>query len=220
MLELGFGFGYLCLYVDHVAKGYGILVGAYHEGGGGAVFLAYCSDALEVCHLHDGFTVGTGQLRVDNLQGEFFFWCNVLLRTDGTYTADNLLDILNIVYKGLLIFFGCIELQTLTHDALAILALVECLPEGFGDERHEGVEHLQQGVEEAEGGIVGLAVDRLCLAVDVCWLHHLEIPAGELIPEELVYCHECIGDAVLGEVVVELGIGFLQLSLEPCDCQF
>ena len=72
---------------------------------------------------------------------------------------------------------GSGQLQTVAHDRLALLAVVEVLPELLGDERHEGVEHLQQDLEELEGLVVGCAVDGLCFTVDIGGLHHLEVPA-------------------------------------------
>ena len=69
------------------------------------------------------------------------------------------------------------EFQTVTHDALTILAIIEVLPEFLSDKRHEGMQHLQQDLEELEGLVISCLVDRLCLTVDVGGLHHLQIPA-------------------------------------------
>ena len=92
------------------------------------------------------------------------------------------------------------------------------LPQFFGDKRHKGVEHLEQGFEEADGGLVGGSVDGLCLAIDVGWLHHLQIPAGELVPEQAVNSHQRLGDTVLAEQVVYFGIDLFQLGVKPGHC--
>ena len=97
-----------------------------------------------------------------------------------TYHADtryhllHLLDVADELFFGLC---GSVYMEALTHDALSLLALAEGLPQGFGDEGHEGVQHLQQHVEEVQRGVVGLAVDGLRLSVDIGGLHHLQVPA-------------------------------------------
>ena len=65
------------------------------------------------------------------------------------------------------------------HDALARLAVVDVLPEFFGDEGHERMQELQQRVEERQGLLVRLVVYRL----SVGRLDHFEVPTGELVPE-------------------------------------
>ena len=77
------------------------------------------------------------------------------------------------------------------------------------------MEHAQQCVKEAQRGVVGGLGHGLCLAVLVGWLHHLKIPAGELVPEESIDRHERVGDAILGEVGVHLGIGLAEFALKP-----
>ena len=89
------------------------------------------------------------------------------------------------------------------------------LPQLLGDKRHEGVQHLEQGLEEAQCLVVSGAVDGLGFAIDVGGLDHLEVPAGELIPEQAVDSHQCLGDAVLAEEVVDLLVGLLELGVEP-----
>ena len=79
------------------------------------------------------------------------------------------------------------------------------------------MQHLEQGIEETQGSVVGGTVDGLWLAVNVGRLHHLEIPARELVPEEFVDGHQCLRDAVFLQQVVHLGIGLLQLGVEPGD---
>ena len=77
------------------------------------------------------------------------------------------------------------------------------------------MQHLQQGIEEAQRSLIGLAVDGLRLSVDVGGLHHFEIPTRELVPEEFIYCHQCFGEAVFREQVNELFVHLLQLGLKP-----
>ena len=77
------------------------------------------------------------------------------------------------------------------------------------------MQHLQQLVEEVEGGVISLGVDGLLLSVDVGGLHHLQIPAGELVPEELIDSHQGLRDTILGEEIVEFGSHLFQFSVEP-----
>ena len=77
------------------------------------------------------------------------------------------------------------------------------------------MKHLQQLVEEAERCLVGGTVDGLLLAVVVGRFHHLEIPAGELVPEQLIDSHECLRDTVLGEEGVQFGTYLFELGVKP-----
>ena len=217
MLQLSLHLLDLCLYVNHITEWHGIFHGTDHEGAGCRRLLAHSCDAFQIGHLHHGITVVAEELGVNNLQGQLLFLCDVLLCPDGAYATNHLLDGLHIVEHALLNIVGRIQKKALTHDALAWLTLIECLPQFFCDERHERMEHLQQDVEEAQCGIVCCTVDGLGLTVNVCGLDHLQIPAGELVPEEFVDDHERIGYAVLREVVDELCVSLLELGVEPCD---
>ena len=58
------------------------------------------------------------------------------------------------------------------HDAFAFFAVIQVLPQFFGDEGHERMQHTEQRIEVPECSIVGFAVDRLLIG----WFNHFEIP--------------------------------------------
>ena len=89
------------------------------------------------------------------------------------------------------------------------------LPQLLGDEWHEGMQHLQQDLEELQRLVVSSFVDGLRLTIDVGRLHHLQIPARELIPEQLIDSHQSLADTILLEEVVHLLIGLLQFGFKP-----
>ncbi len=60
---------------------------------------------------------------------------------------------------------------------------------------------------------VGLTVDGLLISR----LDDLQVPGGELIPEELVEEHQRLGETVPGEEVVHLQDGLGELAAEPVD---
>ena len=139
---------------------------------------------------------------------------DVLLQADGAHATDNALYGLDVGYELLVVLVGK-NLYALCHDALAGLAFLDSLPQLFGDEGHEGVEQAQQGVEVVKCGIVGLLVD----STTVGGLHNLKIPAGELIPEQAVYSHQCLAQAVLAHQVVHLEGCLGEHSIEPLATQ-
>ena len=215
MLQLSLHLLDFSIHINHVAQRYGKLVGTNHEGTGGSVLLSNNLDAAQVGHLHDDGVEGLVAVLSNGLQRELFFRSDVLLIANHTNGRDELLDALNLSGELVVSSSRSRKMQADTHDALAILAVVEVLPQLLGNERHEGVQHHEQLFEELQCLIVGLLVDRLCLAIDVGRLHHLQIPAGELIPEELIDSHQGLRDTILLEQVVHLSVGLLQLSLKP-----
>ena len=154
------------------------------------------------------------------MQCQFLLLCDVLLGTNGTDTTDDLFDGLHVAEDYLLIICGFLDLQFLTHDALTVLTLVESLPQFLCDEWHEGVQHFQQDIEEAQCCIVGLTVDRLGLAIDIGRLYHLEIPTGELVPEQFIDSHQRLGDTILREMIIQFRIGFLEFGFKPGYSKF
>ena len=77
------------------------------------------------------------------------------------------------------------------------------------------MEQVEQVVEETDGRIVNSLADGLA----VSRLDHLQIPAGELVPEELIDSHQGFAQAVLAEEVGHFeGYGVL-LRLEPLHGQ-
>ena len=76
-----------------------------------------------------------------------------------------------IVYQSLVESFRFVQL--LRHDAFARLAVVDVLPQFFGDERHERMQLHEQGFEELQGLFISGTVNGL----SVGGLHHFEVPA-------------------------------------------
>ena len=85
------------------------------------------------------------------------------------------------------------------------------LPQLFGDERHEGMQEVEQVVEETECGTISRRVNRGL----VRGLHHFEVPRGKFIPEEAVHFHEGFGNAVLREQIRDGGSALAELRSEP-----
>ena len=136
---------------------------------------------------------------------------NVLLVANGTHARNNHLDFLDVGNESLVCLACIADIKHFAHDAVAILMVVDVLPEFFCYERHERMEHFQQGIEEPECCLVCLLVYRLL----VCRLDHLKVPAGELVPEEAVNSHQSLRDAILRELVVQLFVGDAEHRLEP-----
>ena len=107
------------------------------------------------------------------------------------------------------------DVESLEHDGCSFRSLTKRLPQFLRDERHERVEHFQQGIEEAERCLHGLVVDGLWLSVNVGRLDHLQIPCGELVPEQFVNFHQCFRYAVFRELVVDGFVCCAELGLEP-----
>ena len=172
VLELSLCLLNLGCHVDEVAQWYGKLVGAYHEAGCIGTLLGDDLNLVEVVHLQSYVVVSLEIVLAYYLERQLLLLGNVLLVANGTNTGDNLLHCLNVGCQLLLLSCRCRNLQLLAHDALAILAVVDVLPQLLRDEWHEWMQHLQEGIEEAEGSVVALLVDRLT----VSWLHHLQVP--------------------------------------------
>ena len=92
------------------------------------------------------------------------------------------------------------------------------MPELLGDERHYGVDELEQLLEEGAGGVVGGSVD----GASPCGLDELEVPAAVVVPEELVDGHQGVGDAQLGVVVLHRLYRAREQAVEPFHghCRF
>ena len=77
------------------------------------------------------------------------------------------------------------------------------------------MQHLEQIVKETNRRIIGLLVDRLCLAIDVCRFNHLQIPAGEFIPEQFIDCHQGFRDTILLELLLQFCVHLLEFCCKP-----
>lgn len=91
-------------------------------------------------------------------------------KEEGNWTVSN--PDMYINDEGQVVYRESEEAETGKAGTVAILAVVDVLPQLLGDEWHEWMQHLQEGIEETEGSIVALLVDRLA----VSWLHHLQVP--------------------------------------------
>ena len=67
------------------------------------------------------------------------------------------------------------------------------LPQFFGDERHEGMNDVQELIEDVERGSKGPGING-CL---VCWFYHLEVPTAEFVGEKLEDRHQRLVQTVL-----------------------
>ena len=97
------------------------------------------------------------------------------------------------------------------HDALGVGTFAEDMPNFFGDERHEGVEHTHQFLEQGYHGVVGGFVDGLL----VSGFYHLKQPRAEIVPHQFVGGHQGVAQAVFAEIVLYRGEGFVQMTFEP-----
>ena len=215
MLQLGLHLLDFSLYINHVANRYGKLVGAHHKGTGGSILLSHHADALQVRHLDGDGIVGSIVVLAYHLQVQLLLGRDVLLVAHHADTRNNLLHILYLSSQLIVSLAGSVELQAHAHDGLSGLAVIQVLPQLLSDEWHEGVQHLQQNLEELERLVVSSFVDGLRFTIDVGGLHHLQIPARELIPEQLIDSHQGLRDTVFLKEVVHLLIGLLQLSFKP-----
>jgi hypothetical protein len=79
-------------------------------------------------------------------------------------------------------------------------AIAQRMPQLFGDEGHEGVEHHEDLIEHPAGDGLGLVIDRAPLGPSPCEqrLDQFEIPVAELVPDEAV-------DGVGGLVEAQVG---------------
>ena len=148
MLEVFLLLFNLCVHINEVAHRNGKLVGANHEGRCIGGLLLSNGDGLEIAHLADDAIVVSIMVVADGLQLQFLLGSNILVVADGAHACNDLLDRL---YTGNETTVGVgrrINMQLRHHDALVGLALIDVLPQFFGDERHEGMKHLHQPLEE------------------------------------------------------------------------
>ena len=173
VFELSLCLLYFGSHINLVAKRNGIFCGAHHEGGSGAILFGHDVDGTEVGHLGDDTAVGLQGVVAHHLQGQCLAWRDVFLVAHGAHTAHYLFQHFDV--GGHAHIIGCrgFKMQTVAHDRLARLAVVNVLPQFFGDEWHEGVKHLEQHLEEVQCGVVGGTVDGLLIVR----LHHLQVPA-------------------------------------------
>ena len=108
---------------------------------------------------------------------------------------------------------GSLQGEHRGHDAFSLGTLGDMLVDFFGDERHEGMYHLHEILEYLQGGLQGLPVDR-CL---ISRFHHLQIPARELVGEQLEGSHQSLVEAILGVEVIYLCHLGTHLSLHPIN---
>ena len=72
--------------------------------------------------------------------------------------------------------------QGLEHDAFALLAFGQRMPDFLGDERHERMQCLHQDLHETDRPILRHPVYRLA----VSRLDHFQVPGAEIIPYQFI----------------------------------
>ena len=210
VLDVLFDAGFLRLDVGSCGHGHVEFAGAHHEALRRGVLFSLFLDGLEAGELGNGaFKLATGEGSADHAEAEAFLGGDVLVGADGADSGDDFLGGLHLGEESGVGRHGLGHGGV--HDALALAAVGQMLPELFGDEGHEGMEHAQEGVEVVNYFRKGAAVDGRA----VCGLDHLEVPGGELVAEETVDRHEGFGDSELGEEVVDFGDGGGELAPEP-----
>jgi hypothetical protein len=88
------------------------------------------------------------------------------------------------------------------------------LPEFFGNEGQQRVCQAQDGFQHARQG-PPRGADFLFAALLQLDLGQLDVPVAELVPDELVHRARQQVEAVVGEVLRDLGFGALQLADDP-----
>ena len=142
---------------------------------------------------------------------KFFLRRYVLLLAGAAHRVDDFLRHPECSYEILVDRSGLRSL--FKHDGRSFRTLGHRLPEFFGDERHDRMNHLQKFLEEYAGCIICRPVDSLTVG----WLDGLQVPCAVIIPEEFVDRHEGIGNPELGIVVFHNGYRLVHLILEPLD---
>ena len=164
VLQLGFHAGDFSLYINHVTQRYGILRRTYHEGSSSVGLGLDHGDGRKVAHLRDDGVEGSYRVLAHGLQLQCFLLRDVLLQADGADVADDFLHNLELLHDSFVHLAR--SYHGAYHQALAVLAVHDVLPQLFGNEGHERMEQVEQVVEETDGRIVngladGLAVSRL-----------------------------------------------------------
>ena len=127
-------------HVDAVAQRHCKLVGAHHEGRCCSIFFVYHVNGREVCHLHDDGGVSLEGIFAHHLQHQCIFVSDVFLVAHGAHAAHNLFYVFYGCGQRLVVSGGSLQRQFGTHNAFALFAVVDVLPQLFGDEGHEGVQ--------------------------------------------------------------------------------
>ena len=139
---------------------------------------------------------------------------NVFLQSHGADSGDNLFCYFDVGNDSFIdgLCFG----QLCNHNAFAVFALCNVLPEFFGDEGHKGMEQTEQVVEECQCSIHSGAVDGL----SVGGFYHFEIPRREFVPEQFVDSHQGFRQAEFAEQVGNFGKRLVEDGVEPADGDF
>ena len=141
----------------------------YPERSGGRIFFFDCFDRCQIGHFGQ-YAIVRVIVCADNLQRELFFIGYAFLQADRTYSRYDQFGCFESVYDFHVDRLGLGH--ACCHDAFAFFAVIQVLPQFFGDEGHERMQHTEQCIEVPECSIVGFAVDRLLIG----WFNHFEIP--------------------------------------------
>ena len=192
MLEFGLRLGDFGFSVDEVAEKQGVFGGADHEGGGAFALDGDGGDFGDVGELRDDAVVGFNGVFSDHLQDQGLLRGDVFGGTDSTDVGDDLLDGGEFFNLPFVCIEGRLDGLRTCHDAFAIAALRDVLPEFFRDEGHEGVEEMEEVVEEGKRCLVGGGINGLAVG----GLDEFEEPCRKFIPEEVVDFHQGIAQAI------------------------
>ena len=215
MLEFGLGFGDFGLHVNEVAQGHGIFCGAYHEGAGPFALGGHHLYGIHACHLaNDGVHGGNG-VGAHHLQVEHFARRDVLAIAHGAHIGHHTGGLRHGGEQFGIAFLRSGNLLRAHHDALALFAVGQVLPQLFRDEGHEGVEQVEQMVEGLEHGGIGLRINGLAIG----GLHEFKQPGREVVPEEVIDLHQGFAQAIFRVEVGHLSGTVAQAGFKPLDSE-
>ena len=152
-------FLYLGFYVYKVADGHSVFVCANHELCRVCRLLFYHFHLVDVGHLGHHLIVLYVVVLADSLQRKLLFGGDILLVAHHSHTTYNLLYNFDVGVQLIVGLRRRVYFQALIHNRLALFAFGDVLPQLFGNERHEGMQHVEQRFKVAQRGVVGVAVD-------------------------------------------------------------
>ena len=176
-----------------------ILAGAHQKLDSTLRAFAANFDGREVRHLlYHGIKYRIGVAAKTNKR-KLLLIGNILLIAHGAHTSHDFLDLLKSCKERCFIFVHSkVRRRGCGHYALAVLALIDMLPQFLCDERHEGVYQFEQTVKKTECSLIANLID----GVLVSRLNHLQIPTGEFIGEELEHGHQSLVEAVFAIEII------------------
>ena len=209
--ELGFDLFDFGSHVDEVAHRHGQFRGAHHKAGCAVALRAHHADFAHVGELLDDAVVAGHGIAAHDFEFQGFLLRDVLAVAHAAHVGDDALHHFKVGNRFGIAVLGLGNRGGAHRDALAVLALCDVLPQFLRDKRHEGVEQMQQVVEETNHRVVSLLVDGL----SVGGLHDFEEAGGEFIPEEAVHLFQGFAQAVAGKLFLDVRRTHAQLCVKP-----